>query len=196
MVVRDRRHRCSASTGVLDFRQRFDVFWTWRIGGGSTACTVLADRCSCLTARSGVSPSLRSDVFGMNMVIKMSARLLHKVSRRETRPVVMLHSQEPNPPRRYQPVPQSRRSPMSQRHRDSEMSMLPRQERRAHAHSERHRIHVELQSVAQGVSSGVPPEDLHEPGSAWKPMHHHDAEVAKSKLAKRNRTKRHWKTKM
>ena len=85
---------------------------------------------------------------------------------------------------------------MSQRHRDSETPMLPRQERRAHAHSERHRIHVELQSVAQGVSSGVPPEDLHEPGSAWKPMHHHDAEVAKSKLAKRNRTKRHWKTKM
>ena len=42
----------------------------------------------------------------------------------------------------------------------------------------------------------MPPEDLHEPGSAWKPMHHHDAEVAKSKLAKRNRTKRHWKTKM
>jgi hypothetical protein len=27
-------------------------------------------------------------------------------------------------------------------------------------------------------------------------MHHHDAEVAKSKLAKRGRAKRHWKTKM
>jgi len=85
---------------------------------------------------------------------------------------------------------------MSQRHRDTETPMLPKQERRAHAHSERHRIHVELQSVAQGVSAGVAPEDLHEPGSAWKPTSHHDAEVAKSKLAKRNRAKRHWKTKM
>jgi hypothetical protein len=27
-------------------------------------------------------------------------------------------------------------------------------------------------------------------------MHHHDAGVAKSKLAKRSETKRHWKTKM
>ena len=86
---------------------------------------------------------------------------------------------------------------MSQRNRDTDIvRMLPRQERRAHAHSERHRIHVELQTVAQTVSSGVEPEDLHEPGSAWKPSHRHDAEVAKSKLAKRGRTKRHWKTKM
>lgn len=85
---------------------------------------------------------------------------------------------------------------MSQRHRDTEVFMPPRQERRAHAHSERHRMHVELQNVAQDVSSGVAPEDVHEPGSAWKPMHRHDAEVAKSKLAKRGATKRHWKTKM
>lgn len=86
---------------------------------------------------------------------------------------------------------------MSQRHRDTDVvQMLPRQERRAHAHSERHRMHVELQNVAQAVSSGVEPEDVHEPGSAWKPSHHHDAEVAKSKLAKRGRAKRHWKTKM
>lgn len=85
---------------------------------------------------------------------------------------------------------------MSQRHRDTETPMLPRQERRAHAHSERHRIHVELQSVAQGVSAGVAPEDLHEPGSAWKPTSRQDAEVAKSKIAKRHRAKRHWKTKM
>ena len=85
---------------------------------------------------------------------------------------------------------------MSQRHRDTELPMLPHQERRAHAHSERHRIHVELQNVTQGVCSGVAPEDLHEPGSAWKPMHRHDAEIAKTKLANRTRTKRHWKTKM
>ena len=85
---------------------------------------------------------------------------------------------------------------MSKRNRDNDVLMLPRQERRAHAHSERHRIHVELQEVAQHVSSGIEPEDMHEPGRAWKPMHHHDAEIAKSKLAKRSRAKRHWKTKM
>lgn len=85
---------------------------------------------------------------------------------------------------------------MSQRHRDSDVPPPPKQELRAQAHSERHRIHVELQSVAQEVSSGLQPEDVHEPGAAWKPEHHHDAEVAKSKVAKRSRGKRHWKTKM
>ena len=85
---------------------------------------------------------------------------------------------------------------MSQRHRDIDLSMPPRQERRAAAHSERHRMHVELQNVAQTVSAGVDPEDVHEPGAAWKPMHHHDSDVAKSKLAKSGRSKRHWKTKM
>jgi hypothetical protein len=85
---------------------------------------------------------------------------------------------------------------MSQRHRTAEVPLPPRQEIRAHAHSERHRIHVELQEVAQTVSAGLEPEDVHEPGTAWKPVHHHDSEVAKNKLAKRSRTKRHWKTKM
>lgn len=85
---------------------------------------------------------------------------------------------------------------MSKRHRTEEVLVPLKQEVRAHAHSERHRIHVELQSVAQDVSSGLEPEDVHEPGAAWKPIHHHDSEVAKSKMAKRNRTKRHWKTKM
>lgn len=84
---------------------------------------------------------------------------------------------------------------MSQRHRDTDVQLPPRQERRAAAHSERHRINVELQEAARLVSGGVEPEDVHEPGAAWKPMHHHDAEVAKSKLAKRSRSKRHWKTK-
>ena len=86
---------------------------------------------------------------------------------------------------------------MSQRHRTTEVQLPPKQELRAHAHGERHRIHVELSQVAQGVSSGVDPEDLHEPGAAWKPIHHHDSEVAKEKLAKqRRRNRRHWKTKM
>lgn len=85
---------------------------------------------------------------------------------------------------------------MSQRHRDQDIPMQVKQEVRARAHSERHRIHVELQNAAKDISGGVDPADVHEPGAAWKPMHHHDAEVAKSKLAKKSRTKRHWKTKM
>ncbi len=84
---------------------------------------------------------------------------------------------------------------MSQRHRNAEAPLPPKQEVRAHAHSERHRIHVELEQVAQQVSAGVDPADLHEPGEAWKPMHHHDAEVARVKEAKRSRKLRHWKTK-
>jgi hypothetical protein len=69
---------------------------------------------------------------------------------------------------------------MSQRHRTVEVPLPPKQELRAHAHSERHRIHVELNQVASKVSAGLDPSDVHEPGAAWKPMHHHDPEVAKS----------------
>ena len=85
---------------------------------------------------------------------------------------------------------------MSQRHRDAELPMQPKQELRAHAHSERHRIHVQLSNVATQVSAGLDPADLHEPGAAWKPEHHRDPDVARTKLAKRSRAKRHWKTKM
>ena len=85
---------------------------------------------------------------------------------------------------------------MSQRHRTVEVPLPPKQELRAHAHSERHRIHVELNQVASEVSAGLDPSDVHEPGAAWKPMHHHDPEVAKTKVAKRGRASRHWKTKM
>lgn len=87
---------------------------------------------------------------------------------------------------------------MSQRHRTAEVPLPPKQEVRAHAHGERHRIHVELNQVAHQVSAGLEAEDLHEPGAAWKPIHHHDAEVAKTKVAKMadKRNRRHWKTKM
>ncbi len=85
---------------------------------------------------------------------------------------------------------------MSQRNRDLEGPRQVKQEVRARAHSERHRIHVELQHAAKEISGGTDPADVHEPGEAWKPMHHHDAEVAKSKVADRSATKRHWKTKM
>jgi hypothetical protein len=85
---------------------------------------------------------------------------------------------------------------MSQRHRNAEVPLPPKEELRAHAHGERHRIHVELNQVAHQVSAGLEAEDIHEPGAAWKPTHHHDAEVAKTKLAKQTRGTRHWKTKM
>jgi hypothetical protein len=85
---------------------------------------------------------------------------------------------------------------MSQRHRTAEVPLPPRQELRAHAHGERHRIHAELSHVATEVSAGTDPSDCHEPGTAWKPAHHRDAEVAKTKLAERGRGHRHWKTKM
>jgi hypothetical protein len=85
---------------------------------------------------------------------------------------------------------------MSQRHRTTEVPLPPKQELRAHAHGERHRIHVELSQVANQVSAGTDPEDVHEPGAAWKPIHHHDSEVAKTKVAKSTRGRRHWKTKM
>ena len=44
---------------------------------------------------------------------------------------------------------------------------------------------VELQDVANQVSAGLDPADCHEPGAAWKPVHHHDPEVARAKVAKR-----------
>ena len=85
---------------------------------------------------------------------------------------------------------------MSQRHRTAEVPLPPKQEVRADAHGERHRINAELKEVATQVSAGLDPDDAHEPGTAWKPVHHRDAEVAKTKLAKQKRTRRHWKTKM
>ena len=85
---------------------------------------------------------------------------------------------------------------MSQRHRSTDVLPQPKEELRAQAHGERHRIHVELQGVAHQVSSGLDPADCHEPGAAWKPLHHKDPDVAKERDLKRNRAKRHWKLKM
>ena len=84
---------------------------------------------------------------------------------------------------------------MSQRHRPTDV-LPPKQELRAQAHGERHRIHVELQDVANQVSAGLDPADVHEPGAARKPAHHRDPEVAKEQVLKNGRPKRHWKLKM
>ena len=46
---------------------------------------------------------------------------------------------------------------MSQRHRSTDVLPPPKEALRAQAHSERHRIHVELQDVANQVSGGPRP---------------------------------------
>ena len=84
---------------------------------------------------------------------------------------------------------------MSQRHHMQEAAPPPpKMDSRAHAHNERHRIHSELHSVASQVSQGLEPEDLHEPGRAWVPTHHHDA--AKGRASAGKQEPRHWKMKM
>ena len=84
---------------------------------------------------------------------------------------------------------------MSQRHRSQDVAPPPKMDLRAHAHNERHRINSELHALATQVSSGYEPEDVHEPGRAWVPGHHHDAERAKAQ-AGRTGGQRHWKMKM
>jgi hypothetical protein len=83
---------------------------------------------------------------------------------------------------------------MSKRHRGEEAVPLPKAELRAHAHNERHRVKGRLNEMADLVSHGVEPDDVVEPGAAWKPTHHHDAERAVKKL-NGTRNKRHWKVK-
>ena len=83
---------------------------------------------------------------------------------------------------------------MSQRHRSQEAVPPPKMDARAHAHNERHRIHSELDAVAAQVSAGYEPDEVHEPGRAWVPSHHHDVE--KAKAGSGNTSKRHWKMKM
>ncbi|HRE02084.1 MAG TPA: hypothetical protein PLV68_12350 [Ilumatobacteraceae bacterium] len=83
---------------------------------------------------------------------------------------------------------------MSQRHHMQETAPPPKMDLRAKAHNERHRINSELSAVAAQVSSGLEPDDAHEPGPAWVPLKRHDAERAKEDAAKKR--PRHWKMKM
>ena len=82
---------------------------------------------------------------------------------------------------------------MSQRHRNQDLAPPPKVDARAHAHNERHRINSELQAVAAQVSAGYEPDEVHEPGRAWVPPHHHDAERGKRNSAAK--ALRHWKVK-
>jgi len=82
---------------------------------------------------------------------------------------------------------------MSKRHHSQETVPPPRVELRAHAHNERHRMHTALHEVADLVSHGFEPEDVHEPGDAWRVEAHHDKSHV---LDKPNDSRlRHWKTK-
>lgn len=80
---------------------------------------------------------------------------------------------------------------MSQRHRTRALQP-PKMDLRAHAHNERHRIHSELHTVAQQVSAGVEPDEVHEPGRAWVPEHRPHTGRGRSE---RGTTLRHWKLK-
>ncbi|NQV97071.1 MAG: hypothetical protein HQ486_04690 [Acidimicrobiaceae bacterium] len=82
---------------------------------------------------------------------------------------------------------------MSQRNEKEEIIQPTKEELRAHAHNERHRIHSEMQSITESVRQGMEPEDLDEPGANWKSVHHHDPEVG-IQQSRRQRI-RHWKTK-
>jgi hypothetical protein len=83
---------------------------------------------------------------------------------------------------------------MSQRHRSEAAGTPPKEELRAHARSERHRINSELHALSTSVGRGVEPEDVDEPGVGWKPVHHRDADRARAKVVK-SRRPRHWKLK-
>lgn len=80
---------------------------------------------------------------------------------------------------------------MSQRHRHEQ---VPRDRigTRAHARGERHRIHTELLDVAHQVDAGVDPDDVIDPGPAWKPEHRQDGERVGKPASRRLR---HWKVK-
>jgi hypothetical protein len=80
---------------------------------------------------------------------------------------------------------------MSKRHR---VEQVPRDRigTRAHARGERHRIHTELLDVAHQVEAGADPDDVIDPGPAWKPEHGHDVERAAKDPSRRLR---HWKVK-
>lgn len=84
---------------------------------------------------------------------------------------------------------------MSQRHRSAETVPPAKAEVRAHAHGERHRIHTELQSVAAQVSSGVDPDDIHEPGPAWV-VPENAARIERTWREGKSKVRKHWKLKM
>ena len=83
---------------------------------------------------------------------------------------------------------------MSQRHRSETATILPKQQLRADAHAERHRIHTELHLLSNALGTTVDVDDADEPGVGWKPLHHHDADRARAQVSRSGKL-RHWKRK-
>jgi hypothetical protein len=83
---------------------------------------------------------------------------------------------------------------MSQRNRATSTATPPKEELRAHARSERHRVNSELHTLSSSVGHGLELDDAEEPPIGWKPVHHRDGQRARTKAAKAKRP-RHWKLK-
>lgn len=81
---------------------------------------------------------------------------------------------------------------MSRRHDRRERVLPPREETRAHAHNERHRVHAILHEAENQLERGVEPLDVVEPLPNFKAVHHHDAVIGRKKAARSSL--RHWKT--
>jgi len=83
---------------------------------------------------------------------------------------------------------------MSRRHRSESVVLPPKEELRAHARGERHRINSELHLLSAAVGVTIETDDADEPGVGWKPLHHHDAERGRAE-SQRSGPMRHWKQK-
>jgi len=81
---------------------------------------------------------------------------------------------------------------MSNRHRTSEVVMPHPEERRVQARSERHRVNTALADVTGQIHGGLEPDDVVEPGVAFRSERHHDPERSRPSARRR----RHWKLKM
>ena len=82
---------------------------------------------------------------------------------------------------------------MSRRHRSESVVLPPKEELRAHARGERHRIHSELHLLSSAVGVTIETDDADEPGPGWRPLHHHDAERGRAEM--KRTPLRHWKQK-
>ena len=81
---------------------------------------------------------------------------------------------------------------MSNRHRTSEVVMPHHELRRVQARSERHRVTTYLADVTGQIQGGTEPDDVIEPGVAFRSERHHDPERSRPSARRR----RHWKLKM
>jgi hypothetical protein len=68
-----------------------------------------------------------------------------------------------------------------------------RQETRAHAHNERHRIRGELSRIREEIDAGVEPDDVVEPGREWVAPHHREHRPAPGRAPVRHWKQKFWK---